>query len=58
MWDFRGSRHRDLPRRDIDRDHGPLWIVKATRGDLVIRCRADRAVEAWGAAVEIAERLG
>jgi len=42
----------------LDRDHGPLWVVDASRGDQVIRCRALLAVLAWDAAVSIAERLG
>jgi len=44
--------------RVIDIDHGPLWVVEASRGDQVIRCRAEVAAEAWTAAAELAERLG
>jgi len=43
--------------RILDRTHGWLWIVEACRDDQVIRCRAERAVDAWTAAAEMAERV-
>jgi len=32
--------------RVIDRNHGLLWVVEATRGDQIIRCLAEYTAEA------------
>jgi len=46
--------------RVIDRDHGLLHVVEASRGRHLVRCRAEYATEAWGgmAPAERREQVG